>query len=175
MIKRLVFGKRYLNDKNKDDKIDFLEGQSYLYFYLIVFLFIIICITLYFLLVIPNIEQHYDGYSNEQVIALTNITYEGLTKSERMELYSILREIKPIYFEETESITFTKNLSKYCDTCGGQNWRGDIVVGYSTNTPYLRRTICHELLHNFFISNKRSHIILSDVARYQVCYSRSQV
>ncbi len=177
MIERFIFGKKYINTTNKDEKIKLLKSDAYIYFCAFIFVLLFsVGIFSYLMYLQPSDEIVYQGYSNEQVLFFINITYEGLNSREEFVSKEILRDVKPLYLEGMKLIVFTNNLSKHCEECGGANYPGGkIYIKYVNSKIGLKRTLCHELLHNFFISGELAHIVLSDVSRYEVCYDEDQI
>lgn len=110
--------------------------------------------------------------TNESILDRINITYVNLTKNETINFENIFINIKEDYLVGNNNWIITKNTSNYCENCNGQN-RGkgrEIIIKYRDDLTKIKRTICHELLHSFFITGNESHKLVYDIADYKTCF-----
>lgn len=126
-------------------------------------------------------EKSIDNNEQQNPLDIINITYEDLNESEIEFFESIFNNIKKEYLYKNNNWIIVKNMSKYCDTCSGQNvGNGNkIIIKYREDIKSIKKTICHEVLHSYFSNDGEdengeitpSHLIVYDVAKYKTCFN----
>lgn len=104
------------------------------------------------------------------------IFYDGLNEIDKIKINEIIDEIDPKYFSLVKNMTFTNNISKYCNNCIGININnGDrIYINYIDNKEILFDVVCHELLHTYFrdIPLELEEEFVEDAEAKDLCFGR---
>ena len=97
-------------------------------------------------------------------------------------LLNIVDSLDVSYKLVIDNVYFTNNLTKISQLCGddaggcntifSRNESKTYVYTHDTLKYYfsIRRTLCHEILHNIIRSNENNHNIIYDLANKGVCY-----
>lgn len=126
----------------------------------------------------PEKPVVYERESEEFTIPMNpnfRIMYDGLSLKEQENVGDVLGEFDPKYFALHENITFTKNISQYCDDCIGLNRNNgeNIYIQYYNDKEFLFKLVCHELLHTFFrIPLELEEELVEDAELKKICYGR---
>jgi len=113
------------------------------------------------------------GVLREVTIQQPNINFQGLNETDKSLALEMIREIyPPSLLKVQQSITFTTDISKFCNDCTGINiMNGENIQvlwteGNGVRRPLdeIRTTICHELLHSVMYTDAVTHDILYGLA-----------
>ena len=176
LIDNFIFGRNF---SQKSDKLKVEILKSNLYFVIFLSFSIILTFTSSFFIIyildeeieVDKIEIINDSINNQVKINIDNLT----SQDEEMVFNSVVK-LKPPFLFNQKSITFTYNLSRYTTNTNVTNWngffdrRGNSYILFRNNTKVMEKTLCHELLHNYFKYDETSHDILNILAKERVCY-----
>ncbi len=156
--------KKKLTNKEKDLEIKDLKLMANCLFTII----LVIGVIFFFLSVLV--------YPHESEL---KINYEGLTGEEINHTKKIMSQVKEEYLYAQKRITFSNEPP--CENCNGQNWARNIDILYVDNDGYLKRIICHELLHSIMYPDIRGeeigplHELVYDLAGQNVCFYKNKM
>jgi hypothetical protein len=117
-------------------------------------------------------------YYNEEDLIDRIYFDDGFAFKEKQVIYGIVNELKPEYRNTIKELFVERNISETYQklsgsykTLNGYNRLNKIHIQYTDNHPRLKRTICHEVLHNIVSSNIFDYeSYVYDIADYGVCY-----
>ena len=107
---------------------------------------------------------------------------EKITTTKQAELKDLINSLKPDYALTLDEVTFTSNRTFMDNLCGikclGQNrrytisnvWHSQIYVYVDNDRERVKKTLCHEIIHNFLKSGKDYEKFVYDLASQGVCY-----
>lgn len=99
-----------------------------------------------------------------------NIVFEkNFSFEEKLNVMKIISDIKSEYLFNSTTIIFTKEIIERDTFTFGLNNGTGILVWYDGDLKRVKRTICHELLHNI-IKGEGNHFFIYDLANLNVCY-----
>jgi len=140
------------------------------------FLFLLLSAVFYF-----NLDKNSSEVSAgelHEILSEYNITLDilELETEDYKKLYVILEDIEPIYLNNQRSISFVDNIgeslnnSDYDSYYGLNVAKGDIYIKLNRKWSGIKVTICHELLHTFYIRSDVTHDIIREQAKQGICY-----
>lgn len=170
-IERYFFGKKF-HSLNSKKKIKSLKKSVYLA-NLCLF---ITTVTLISALTALILNQY-------PPISKVKITYD-LNESQKQLAEKVMSEVKPEYLSIQKTITFTNDLSKYyhqfyltkrqniekSNELAGFNQEREVYILFYNNEYWIKRVLCHELLHSFSLQSEEAHAVIYDEESYLPCF-----
>lgn len=161
--------------KSKKEK----RQEMYLQITMLVTFSILLGVLLITFLISLNTNTSFHERPNYAPSIYTN----DLSDSERLAIERLIDSLKEDYALTLDELYFTKNqtfIDELCETsCYGINKKSvengeiksKIYVYFDGNYPRVRRTLCHEISHNFLKSEEYYHKFAYDLASEGVCYA----
>ena len=107
-----------------------------------------------------------------------NISFIGLNEKEIKKISKIMDKVKDEYLSAQKGIKFVKEMNESDmdeENIVGLNINNgmSIKIEYTKNLNYLRKRICHELLHSFFYNDdEKEEYIIDDLEEYYPCFKK---
>ena len=170
ILRRVLFRKKYLS-WNNEKRVKMLERQFLMNWVASFVLLICIFVFAYY-----NFHTYFMGERYPEII-FDNLTYE-----ERITLWQIIDETKPMYVLGNKEIIFTKDveskqnfITKYINrndrVYGLNSMGGVIIVFYDEDIEETKKILCHELLHTVMKRDEHAHAFIYDLEEYLPCFT----